>query len=221
MKPPRGVRSGAWHGRAAPCRIEPVGSSCSVRVRPGRPSRARGAGACGCGRSVEGKAGVAARSEKGVHMRRGGLAAVLVAVGMNAGAVLGRGGWPDPPGGWDYVYEAAAGEAQYVPLSGTMVASGSAASRPTSGTAARPGGTTSAIRTATRPAGPSCSCARGSATAAGTRRCWRWKSRGTRRSRRAIPSTSRGVRPPTRRSIFCVRCGCRARRRTWPVSSRA
>jgi hypothetical protein len=41
---------------------------------------------------------------------------------MNAGAVLGRGGWPDPPGGWDYVYEAAAGEAQYVPLSGTMVA---------------------------------------------------------------------------------------------------
>ncbi|HAK93799.1 MAG TPA: hypothetical protein DCM87_02000 [Planctomycetes bacterium] len=54
-------------------------------------------------------------------MRRGSLAAVLIAVGIGAGTALGRGGWQDPPGGWDYVYEANAGEAQYVALSGTMI----------------------------------------------------------------------------------------------------
>ncbi len=47
-------------------------------------------------------------------MRRGNLAAVITAFGIGAGALLGRGGWQDPPGGWDYVYEAGAGDGQYI-----------------------------------------------------------------------------------------------------------
>ncbi|MBN1420692.1 MAG: hypothetical protein JXP34_18110, partial [Planctomycetes bacterium] len=44
------------------------------------------------------------------------IAAALLALPLFlSGSAQGRGGWPDPPGGWTYVYEALPGEALYAP----------------------------------------------------------------------------------------------------------
>jgi len=38
----------------------------------------------------------------------------LLALAFQAGPALARGGWMDPPGGWDYVYEAASGQDAFI-----------------------------------------------------------------------------------------------------------
>ena len=45
-------------------------------------------------------------------MLRGRFGLVVLCLGA-AGALLARGGWQDPPGGWDYMYEAGAGQDAY------------------------------------------------------------------------------------------------------------
>jgi len=49
-------------------------------------------------------------------MARAMLWKICLTAPLLAGSAWGRGGWADPPGGWDYVYEADAGQAAFVEL---------------------------------------------------------------------------------------------------------